>query len=128
MTNPLPCPLCEGEASMRRYSGDERYGYVGLNEVYCKGCGLMVSRSDGQNEHGWAIGTSGMPEAIAAWNKIAAYPQKLAKLEQELLENVLINISFKKAYELNDPKDWGSQLESSFEQQLVDLLNKKHPS
>lgn len=77
MTNPLPCPLCEGEASMRVHSRDERYGYVGLNEVYCKQCGLSVSRSDAQNEYGWATGSSGIPEAIAAWNKIAAYPQKL---------------------------------------------------
>ena len=77
MTNPLPCPLCGGKASIHVHSRDERFGYVSLNDVYCEQCGLMVSRSDGQNEHGWATGTSGMPEAIAAWNKIAAYPQKL---------------------------------------------------
>lgn len=63
-----PCPFCGGEAAAAHHPRNEQFGYVGLNVIQCRKCDAQVSANDPKDENGWATG-SGMPEAIAAWNR-----------------------------------------------------------
>lgn len=62
------CPFCGGMPMQARESRDERSGYRGINTICCNDCTAKVQASDPAGPNGWAIG-SGMPEAIAAWNR-----------------------------------------------------------
>lgn len=72
MTEPelKPCPFCGGEAQLVEKGLDERFGYASMWSAACGVCRVGYSFMDAQNpKGGYALGNTGKPKAIAAWNR-----------------------------------------------------------